>query len=72
MLFFFGYCLGYYSFEIFKYKTKKHKINEFFFQVIIKNMAHSMDFLVKKLDKIKINDDVFLGNDLTFEQKFFK
>ena len=35
-------------------------------------MAHSMDFLVKKLDKIKINDDVFLGNDLTFEQKFFK
>ena len=31
-------------------------------------MAHSMDFLVKKLDKIKINDDVFLGNDLTFEQ----
>ena len=33
-------------------------------------MAHSMDFLVKKLDKIKINDDVFLGNDLTFEQNF--
>ena len=33
-------------------------------------MACSMDFLVKKLDKIKINDDVFLGNDLTFEQKF--
>ena len=31
-----------------------------------------MDFLVKKLDKIKINDDVFLGNDLTFEQKFCK
>ena len=33
-------------------------------------MACSMDFLVKKLDKIKINDDVFLRNDLTFEQKF--
>ena len=29
-----------------------------------------MDFLVKKLDKIKINDDVFLRNDLTFERKF--
>ena len=29
-----------------------------------------MDFLVEKLDKIKINDDVFLRNDLTFEQKF--
>ena len=31
-----------------------------------------MDFLVKKLDKIKINDDIFFGNDLTFEQKFLK
>ena len=41
-----------------------------FLQVIIKNMACSMDFLVKKLDKIKINDDVLLRNDLTFEQKF--
>ena len=33
-------------------------------------MAHSMDFLVKELDKIKINDDVFFGNDSTFERKF--
>lgn len=64
-----GYCLGYYSFEVFKYKNKKYEINEFF-QVIIKNMACSMDFLLKKLDKIKINDDVFLWNDLTFEQKY--
>ena len=29
-----------------------------------------MDFLVKNLDKIKNNDDVFLGNDLTFKQYF--
>ena len=28
--FLFGYCLCYYSFEIFKYKNKKHEINEFF------------------------------------------
>ena len=28
--FLFGYCLGYYSFEIFKLKNKKHEINEFF------------------------------------------
>ena len=28
--FVFGYCLGYYAFEIFKYKNKKHEINEFF------------------------------------------
>ena len=33
-------------------------------------MACSMDFLVKNLDKIKNNDDVFLGNDLTFKQNF--
>ena len=41
-----------------------------FFQVILKNMAYNMDLLTKKLDKIKINEDVFLGNDLTFEQGF--
>ena len=33
-------------------------------------MVHSMDFLVKELDKIKINDDVFFGYDSTFERKF--
>ena len=26
--FLFRYCLGYYSFETFKYKNKKHEINE--------------------------------------------
>ena len=40
-----------------------------FSQVIIKHMACSMDFVVEKLDRIKINDDAFLGDDLTFEQK---
>ena len=29
-----------------------------------------MDILTKKPDKIKINEDDFLGNDLTFEQRF--
>ena len=29
-----------------------------------------MGLLTKKLDIIKINEDVFLGNDLTFEQRF--
>ena len=28
--FLFGYYLGYYSFEIFKYKNKKHEIIDFF------------------------------------------
>ena len=41
-----------------------------FSQVIIKNMACNMDLLTKKLDEIKINEDAFLGNDLTFEQSF--
>ena len=28
--FLFGYRLGYYSFDIFKYKNRKHEIHEFF------------------------------------------
>ena len=33
-------------------------------------MVCDMGLLTKKLDIIKINEDVFLGNDLTFEQRF--
>ena len=29
--FLFGYCLGCYSFDILKYKNRKHEIHEFFF-----------------------------------------
>ena len=35
----------------------------------MKNMACSADFLMKKLEEIKISDDVFLGNDLSNEKK---
>ena len=28
--FLFGYCLGYYSFELMKYKNRKNEIHEFF------------------------------------------
>ena len=28
--FLFGYCLGYFSFELMKYKNRKHEIHEFF------------------------------------------
>ena len=28
--FLFGYCFGYCSFDIFKYKNRKHEIHEFF------------------------------------------
>ena len=41
-----------------------------FFQVTIKNMACNVDHLMKKIDEIKINDDIVLGNELTLEQKF--
>ena len=33
-------------------------------------MACSVDFLTKKLEEIKVSDDVFLGNDLSNEKKF--
>ena len=33
-------------------------------------MACSVEFLTKKLEEIKISDDVFLGNDLSYEEKF--
>ena len=33
-------------------------------------MACSVDFLTKKLEEIKISDDIFLGNDLSYDEKF--
>ena len=33
-------------------------------------MACSVGFLTKKLEEIKISDDVFLGNELSYEEKF--
>ena len=33
-------------------------------------MACTVDFLTKKLQEIKISDDVFLGNDLSYKGKF--
>ena len=31
-------------------------------------MACSVDVLTKKIEEIKITDDVFLGNDLSYEE----
>ena len=33
-------------------------------------MACSVDFLTKKLEEIKISEDIFLGKDLSYEEKF--
>ena len=41
-----------------------------FFEVTIKNMACSIEFLTKKMEEIKITDDIFLGNYLSFEVNF--
>ena len=41
-----------------------------FFQVTVKNMACSIEFLTEKMEEIKITDDVFLGNDLSYEENF--
>ena len=62
----FGYCLGYYSFDI-KIKNMKSMT---FFQVVIKNVACSIKFLTEKMEEVKIADDIFLGNDLSYEENF--
>ena len=41
-----------------------------FFQVIIRNKAQTMELLTEKMQDIKIKDNILLGNDLSFEEKF--
>ena len=41
-----------------------------FFQVTIKNMACSIEFLTQKMEDINITDDIFLENDLSYEENF--
>ena len=41
-----------------------------FFQVLIKDMASSIEFLVEKMEEVKIADDIFLENDLSCEGNF--
>ena len=40
------------------------------FQITLKNMACSVEFLTKKMEHTKIIDDIFLGNDLSYEENF--
>ena len=35
-------------------------------------MAHSVDDIAKKLEEIKITDDIFCGEDLTYEKELFE
>ena len=41
-----------------------------FFQVIIRNMAFRIEFLIEKVEEVKIADDIFLRNDLSYEENF--
>ena len=34
-------------------------------------MAHSVDDITEKLEEIKITDDIFCGEDLTYEKRLF-
>ena len=45
-------------------------ILKYFFQVMIKNTVQGIEVLTERIQDIKINDYIFLGNDLAFEQKF--
>ena len=66
--FLFGYCIGYYSFELVKSKNWKYEIHYFFLSYDKKKMANSVESLIKQLEKVKINDDCFFGEDLSYEQ----
>ena len=68
-VFLFGYCVGYYLFEILQYKNSKDDI-ERFLSNYKKNMAQGIELLTKKIQDIKITDDIFFEKDFSFEQKF--
>ena len=68
-VFLFGYCVGYYLFEILQYKNSKDDI-ERFLSSYKKNMAQGIELLTKKIQDIKITDDIFFEKDFSFEQKF--
>ena len=70
--FVFGYCFGYYMFEIFKYKNQKEEIHEFFLRYNRKHGLQRRKSFVEKLHEIKITDDVFFGEDLSFDKRFLE
>ena len=35
-------------------------------------MANSVESLIKQLEEVKINDDCFFGEDLSYEQNFLE
>ena len=67
--FVFCYCLGYYSFEILKYKNRKEEIHEFFLSYNNK-YGSQCGRSYENLGETKIANDIFSGKDLSNEQNF--
>ena len=63
--FVFSYCIGYYSYNFFKLKKPKDKINDFILRYNIK-----YGIVSKKIEQIKIADDCYFGENLEHEHNF--
>ena len=57
------------TFDVFKYKNRKHEIHDFFLSCD-KKYGMQRRVFNEKMEEIKITDDAFLGNDLSYEDNF--
>ena len=67
--FVFGYGVGYSLFDLIKSKYQKYEIDKFYLCYNKPNGTQSR-ISKKKLEEVKINDDCFFGEDLSYEQEF--
>ena len=67
--FVFGYGFGYSLFDLIKSKYQKYEIDEFYLCYNKQNDTQRR-ISKKKLEEVKISDDCFFGEDLSYEQEF--
>ena len=67
--FVFGYGFGYSLFDLIKSKYQKYEIDEFYLYYNKQNGTQRR-ISKKKLEEVKISDDCFFGEDLSYEQEF--
>ena len=67
--FVFGYGFGYSLFDLIKSKYQKYEIDEFYLSCNKQNGTQRR-ISKKKLEEVKISDDCFFGEDLSYEQEF--
>ena len=67
--FVFGYGFGYSLFDLIKSKYQKYEIDEFYL-CYNKQNGTQRRISKKKLEEVKISDDCFFGEDLSYEQEF--